>query len=99
MLTVKTISPNTLRLLVDGEITQEAIQQASSLLEKMITEHGNVRMLLEVKALEGYDSIFAFLKDSSETFRHYTDFEKIALVTDKKWLSGLTSFSDLINPG
>lgn len=98
MLTIKTIAANTLRLLIDGEITQEAIQQASSQLKQIIDEHGSVRMLIEVKDLEGYDSVSAFLKDSGETFQHYTDFEKIALVTDEKWLSGLTSFSDLINP-
>ena len=98
MLTVKNIGPNVLRLLVDGEITEEAIQQASSMMEKMIDEHGKIRMLAEVKALEGYASVSAFLQDSQETLGHYRDFERVAVVADEQWLSGLAGLADLINP-
>ena len=47
MLTVENIGPNVLRLLIDGEITEEAIRQASSMMEKMIDEHGKIRMLVD----------------------------------------------------
>ena len=97
MLTVKNIAPNVLRLLVDGEITQEGVQQAASLLDEM-TERSKVRMLIEVKQLEGYDSVSAFLQDSQETLGHYRDFERVAVVADESGLVGLTKLADLINP-
>ncbi len=98
MLTIKKIAAHVIRLVIDGEVKQANIDQAASVMEDSLKEQSKLRLLVEVKHLEGYDSIAAFLKDAQKTFQHYTDFEKIAIVTEEKWLAGVASLGDLINP-
>ena len=98
MVTIQDTSDQVIHLLIDGEIKKEDIERAASVMEKKIARYDKVRMLVEVNDLKGYDSVSAFLEDSGETFQHYSDFEKVAVITDRQWLSGLTSLADLINP-
>lgn len=98
MLTAKKIADHVIRLVIDGEVKQSDIDQAAKVMEDSLKEPGKLRLLMEVKHLEGYDSITTFMKDTQKTFQHYTDFEKIAIVTEEKWLKGVASLSDLINP-
>lgn len=98
MLTTKKIAAHVIRLVIEGEVKQTDIDQAAKTMEDSIKEQGKLRLLMEVKHLEGYDSIAAFMKDTQKTFQHYTDFEKIAIVTEEKWLKGVASLGDLINP-
>lgn len=98
MLTIKKIANRVIRLVIDGEVKQSDIDQAASVMEDSLKEQGKLRLLVEVKNLEGYDSVAAFLKDTQKTFQHYTDFEKIAIMTEEKWLKGVASLGDLTNP-
>ena len=98
MLTIKKTANRVIRLVIDGEVKQNDIDQAADVMEDSLEEQGKLRLLMEVKHLEGYDSIAAFMKDTQKTFQHYTDFEKIAIVTEEKWLKGVASLGDLINP-
>ncbi|MGB3850597.1 MAG: STAS/SEC14 domain-containing protein [Tunicatimonas sp.] len=98
MLTIKKIAAHVIRLVIDGEVKQTDIDQAATVMEDSLKEPGKLRLLVEVKNLEGYDSIAAFMKDAQKTFQHYTDFEKIAVVTEEQWLADVASLSDLINP-
>ena len=98
MLTLQNTSDQLIHLIIDGEIKKQDIDHAATLMKEKIDQYDKVRMLIEVKDLEGYDSVAAFIKDSRETFQHYGAFEKIAIVSDEQWLSGLTGLADLINP-
>ena len=98
MLTIKKIAAHVIRLVIDGEVKQTDIDQAANVMEESLKEHGKLRLLMEVKNLAGYDSIAAFMKDAQKTFQHYTDFEKIAVVTEEQWLADVASLGDLINP-
>ncbi len=98
MLTIKKTAAHVIRLVIDGEVKQTDIDQAANVMEESLKEQGKLRLLMEVKNLEGYDSIAAFMKDAQKTFQHYTDFEKIAVVTEEQWLAGVASLGDLINP-
>ncbi|MGB3778482.1 MAG: STAS/SEC14 domain-containing protein [Tunicatimonas sp.] len=98
MLTAKKIADHVIRLVIDGEVKQSDIDQAANVMKDSLKEPGKLRLLMEVKNMEGYDSIEAFLKDTKKTFQHYTDFEKMAIVTEEKWLASIASLGDLINP-
>ena len=98
MLTTKKIAAHVIRLVIDGEVKQSDIDQAAKTMEDSLKEEDKLRLLMEVKNLEGYDSVAAFVKDTQKTFQHYTDFEKIAVVTEEEWLKGVASLGDLINP-
>lgn len=97
MLTIRS-TDQVIYLVVDGEIKKEDLNHAASTIEQEVVQQNKVRLLIEITALEGYDSVSAFLKDSSETIKHYRDFSKIAIVAKEEWLSSLSSFTDLINP-
>ena len=97
MLTVQP-TDQSIYMLVNGEIKKEDLNEAASTIEREVIQHNKVRLIVEIQNLEGYDSVLAFLKDTSKTIQHYGDFEKIAIITDESWLSGLSSFTDLINP-
>lgn len=98
MLTIKKTAAHVIRLVIDGEVKQTDIDQAATVMEESLKEQKKLRLLIEVKSLEGYDSIAAFMKDAQKTFQHYTDFEKIAVVTEEQWLADVANLSDLINP-
>ena len=98
MLTIKKTADRVIRLVIDGEVKEEDINQATNVMEDSLETQDKLRLLMEVKNLEGYDSVAAFVKDTQETFQHYTDFEKIAIVTEEKWLAGVASLGDMINP-
>jgi hypothetical protein len=97
MLTIKKTAAHVIRLVIDGEVKQTDIDQAATVMEDALEEE-KLRLLIEVKNLEGYDSIAAFMKNAQKTFQHYTDFEKIAVVTEEQWLADVASLGDLINP-
>ncbi len=97
MLTAQKIANRVIRLVVDGEVNQADIDQCVNVMEDSLKEQRKLRLLMEVRHLESYDSVAAFVKDIQETFQHYTDFEKIAIVTEEKRLKDVVSLGDLIN--
>ena len=67
-----------------GKLTHKDYQAFLPELEKLITQHGKISLLIEFENFSGWD-LAAFKDDFQFGLKHNHDFEKIALVGDKAW--------------
>ncbi|MGK0271829.1 MAG: nucleotide-binding universal stress UspA family protein [Cocleimonas sp.] len=80
---------NTYAMRVSGKITHEDYQKLLPELEGLIEENKKISLLIEFDDFKGAD--FAAMKDDFNFGRkHNNDFEKLAVVGDKKWLKWMT---------
>lgn len=85
---------NVVGLKIDGKIETRDIKKVESLIEEQLKLWDKLRIYVELESLGGI-SFEAFLEDLKFAFRHFQDFEKKAVVCDKKWVNKL---ADAINP-
>ena len=76
---------NIVELTVDGRITREDFDKAVAVLDKKIAEHGNVRLLEEVKRVGAVEPSLIW-EDLKWVFAHFKDITKTAVVADRKWI-------------
>ena len=60
-------------------------------LERLIKEHGKLRLLVELIDFEGW-SAGAFWEDAKFDVKHFRDFERIAIVGENTWQRGMAMF-------
>ncbi|MDX1645162.1 MAG: STAS/SEC14 domain-containing protein [Thermoanaerobaculia bacterium] len=60
-------------------------------IERLIDEHGSIRMLVELIDFHGW-SAGALWEDTKFAARHFTDIERLAIVGDSKWEKGMAVF-------
>ncbi len=79
---------------IDGKIETRDIKWLESVVEEQLKLYDKLRVYVELESLDGI-SFETFLEDLKFAFRHFNDFEKKAVVCDKKWMNQL---ADAINP-
>jgi len=77
-----------------GKLTRDDLHQLLPEVEARIKQHGKVRFYWEMEAFDGWEPL-SFVQDRLFDVKHATDFEKIAIVGDKKWQEQL---SNLMKP-
>ena len=70
---------------VDGPISRAAFEEIAGKLEARIALHGKVRLLEEIRRLDGIDPT-TFWDDLKFSRRHLDDFSRCAVVTDRRWI-------------
>ncbi len=60
--------------------------------ERLINEHGKIRILAELVDFEGW-SVGAMWEECKLAYHHLKDIERMAVVGDKAWEKGLTLFT------
>ena len=70
---------------VDGPISRAAFEEIAGKLEARIALHGKVRLLEEIRRLDGIDPT-TFWDDLKFSLRHLNDFSRCAVVTDRRWI-------------
>ncbi|MFO7906852.1 MAG: STAS/SEC14 domain-containing protein [Pirellulaceae bacterium] len=76
---------------VSGKLTAEDYEQFVPAFEKLIAEHGKIRVLFEMVDFHGW-SAAALWKDVTFDFKHFRDIERLAMVGDKAWQEGMSFF-------
>ena len=76
---------------VSGKLDREDYRQAVPELERLIDRHGKVRMLVDMSGFHGWTA-GALWEDIKFDARHFSHFERIALVGEKKWQKGMSKF-------
>ncbi len=80
---------------VTGEDYQSVIVPA---IDAKIEAHGKIRLLYYLGSeFTGFDAA-AMWEDTTTGFRHFTDFEKIAFVSDVEWINHMVSAFGFIIP-
>lgn len=73
-----------INLQVNGHLKRESYRSFVPALERLIEEHGKIRLLLDLSQFEGW-SLGGSWQDLLFGFKHHRDVERIALVGDRKW--------------
>ena len=76
-------------LTIDGHVSRQDFQDMQKKFEHKIDEWGELKLLEVVKSFSGMEPT-ALWDDIKFSLKHYKDFSKAALVTDKKWIEIVT---------
>lgn len=88
---------NIIGLRLNGRIEDEEFDEVTEKIEQMLKEHDKLRVYAEIVEIGGM-SVETFMKDIHFKFKHFLDFEKEAIVSDKGWLEGWISIADKLFP-
>ena len=83
---------------IDGWIDAEDIDRITELIEKRLNTGEKLRIYAEVNNFSGM-SLGALIKDLRFSLQHLQDFEKEAIVSDRKWLEGLAALGNTLFSG
>ena len=76
---------------VSGKLTKEDYQHFLPEFEKLIQEHGKIRVLFEMHDFHGWEAA-ALWEDLKLDFKHFNDIERLAMVGESKWQKGMSVF-------
>jgi len=82
---------NVLAVRVSGKLAREDYDGLVPEFERLLKEHGKLRILLEMEDFHGWKAC-ALWEDLKFDFKHFTHIEKVAMVGDKKWEKGMSIF-------
>jgi len=85
---------NIAELVVDGKVTRQDFEDIAGRMEKLIEEHGRVRLLEEIRSFGGFE-LSVLWDDMKFAFGHLKDFERVAVVTDKGWIKNWSKFGNI----
>ena len=88
--TIETGSPKVLGFKLCGKLHDEDYKQFVPRMETILTARGKVRLFLEFEEFQGWD-MHAAWDDFKFGLKHYSDFERIALVGDRRWEKWMAS--------
>jgi len=76
---------------VRGKIDREDYRHTMPELDRLIEEHGKVRLLVDMTGFDGW-TVGALWEDIKLDARHFANIERVAMVGDKKWQRNLSWF-------
>jgi hypothetical protein len=74
-----------------GKLTKEDYQQFTPEIERLIKQHGKIRMLVQLHDFHGW-TVSAIWEDIKFDLKHFQDVERLALVGEKAWEHGMAVF-------
>jgi hypothetical protein len=74
-----------------GKLDAEDYEELAPVVDRVIEEHGAVRMLVEMHNFHGW-SVGALWEDTKLAVKHFSDIERIAFVGETRWQKGMASF-------
>jgi hypothetical protein len=82
---------NIIELTLSGKLTREDYENFVPELERLIKEHGKLRMICNLKDFHGW-TVSAVWEDIKFDWRHFSDIERVAFIGDKRWEAGMATF-------
>lgn len=76
---------------VSGQLEKQDYEQFVPEVERLIQTHGKIRVLLETHDFHGWKA-GALWEDLKFDAKHFNDIERLAVVGEKKWEEGMTTF-------
>ena len=74
-----------------GKLTEEDYEQFLPEVERLINQHGKIRILFDMHDFHGW-SASALWQDIKFDIKHFRDIERLAMVGDKAWEHGMAIF-------
>ena len=94
---IPTNTDNVIGCKIVGKIDTEDIEKLANYIEDKLLKSKKLRIYVEVAKLEGI-SLEALFKDLKLGIKHFSDFDKKAVVTDKEWMKKVAALADKIFP-
>lgn len=95
MITIKTTDmANGIEIVVKGEITAEDIKDFDQFVSKKEEKHDQLNLLMSIQDMNY--SLDGFIKDLHFDAKHWNDFKKIAVLSDKKWIEVTSKMVDFL---
>jgi len=89
--TIPTQRPRTLGFRVKGTLHDEDYRQFVPTVESLLTDEGKVRLFIQFEDFHGWD-LHAAWDDFKFGVKHFGDFERIAMVGDRRWEQWMAAF-------
>jgi hypothetical protein len=80
-----------LEVQVSGKLTHDDYQQFVPAFERLVQQHGKIRVLFEMTDFHGWEAA-ALWDDVRFDFKHFSDIERLAMVGQKTWQKGMSVF-------
>jgi hypothetical protein len=80
-----------LNVRASGKLAKEDYERFVPEFEKLIAQHGKIRVLFQMDDLHGW-SATALWEDIKLDYKHFADIERIAMVGDKAWQEKMSFF-------
>lgn len=87
---------NVVEFVIDEKVTKEELEELHGAVEKVIADHGKVRLLKQLKSGGSTPSIeFGAMWDNlAWAFKNMKNVERVAGVADQTWMGKLTDMAD-----
>jgi SpoIIAA-like len=82
--TIPTDFPKTVGFKLSGRLHDEDYKSFVPIVETLVAKEGKVRMFVKFEDFHGWD-LHAAWDDFRFAIKHYADFDRIALVGDRRW--------------
>ncbi len=89
--TIETGSPKVVGLKLCGKLHDEDYKRFLPKMETILTAEGKVRLFIQLEDFHGWD-LHAAWDDLKFNLKHYSDFERIAMIGDRKWEKWMANF-------
>lgn len=80
-----------LEVRVSGKVVKEDYKRFIPEFEKLVQEHGKIRVLFEMVDFHGWKA-GALWEDIKFDAKHFRDIERLAMVGEKRWEKGMSIF-------
>jgi hypothetical protein len=80
-----------LEIQLTGKLSNEDYAQFVPAVERLVKQHGKIRMLVEMHDFHGWTA-GALWQDIKFDAKHFKDIERLAMVGEKKWQHGMAVF-------
>jgi len=76
---------------VNGKLTKEDYENFASEFERLVRQHGKLRLLFDMTDFEGWET-GALWEEIKFDITHFANIERLAVVGDKRWEHVMTTF-------
>lgn len=80
-----------LEVQVAGRLTKEDYEEFVPAVERLIKQHGKIRLLVEMHDFHGWTP-GGLWQDIKYGAKHFRDIERVAMVGERKWQHGMAVF-------
>jgi hypothetical protein len=80
-----------LEIRVSGKLTREDYERFVPEVERLINQHGKIRMLFDMHDFHGWTAS-ALWQDTKFAWKHFSDIERLGVVGEKAWQHGMAIF-------
>ena len=85
MITTEIISANALRITLPSKLNADDFRQVGPQVDSLISQHGQIRLLIDASGFNGWDNIEAFETHAGFVRDHQQKIERIAVIAAHDW--------------